>query len=63
MARKVKVWRVRPEYDGRVSIESEKKRVLLSGKLSQAKLIELSKIPLALGFLEKITITANPNEG
>lgn len=63
MAKKEKVWRVLPEYEGRVTIESECKPVVLSGDLSQEQLLELSKNPVAAGFLECATQNVVPDEG
>ena len=61
--KKTKGLRVHKDYDGRVNIESQNKQVILSNKLSQAELTELFKNPIAAGFMEKATITTDPNEG
>lgn len=58
-----RVWRVQGEYLGRVAIESQYKRVVLSSQLTDAQLLELSKHPIAKGFMEQVYVTILPNEG
>ncbi|TDB69096.1 hypothetical protein [Arundinibacter roseus] len=55
--RKKKEWRVLPSYEGKVSLEQQGTGVVLSNALSQEQLAELAKLPLAAGFLERITVT------
>jgi hypothetical protein len=56
MAKK-KEWRVRAEFDGKVALETQKSRVVISNKLSQEKLAELAGNRLVAGYLEKAPIT------
>jgi hypothetical protein len=63
MAKKTKMWRVKAEHIGRVSIEKEKQRVILSDKLTQEELALLAQSPLIAGFLERITQPVPTNEG
>ncbi|PWJ48480.1 hypothetical protein CLV98_1532 [Dyadobacter jejuensis] len=61
MAKKERIWRVIPMYVGKVTIESQKKQVVLTNELSQEQLLELTKDPIALGFLEQTTLTEPKN--
>lgn len=54
---KTKEWRVKAEYDGKVALESQKNRVVLSNSLPQEQLAELAKNELAAGFLERTALT------
>lgn len=63
MAKKEKVWRVKPEYVGRVTIEQECNHVVLNGELAQDDLAELAENPTYAFFLEQITQPVTTNEG
>ena len=61
MAGKVKVWRVLPEFEGRVTMEQECKHVVLSNKLTQEQLTEAAKNPNVVCFMESVAQTAAPD--
>ena len=58
---KTKEWRVKAEYDGKVALESEETRVVLSNSLPQDQLAELAKDQQVVGFLEKAAVTELSN--
>lgn len=58
MAKPAKVWHVLPEFEGRVTLETECKHVVLSNKLSQDELAEIAKNPSAAAFMDLIAPTA-----
>jgi hypothetical protein len=58
-----RVWRVQGEFSGRVAIESQQKRVVLSNELTDDQLRTLSKHPVAKGFMHQVYITIQPSEG
>lgn len=60
MAKRSKQWRVKPEYDGRVTIEKENHHVVLSSKLSQEQLASLVQLPNVAAFLERVTLKVQP---
>jgi len=57
MPKTEKVWRVLPKYEGRVTVETECKHVVLSNKLSQEQLSAFAENPSVAVFLE---LTAQP---
>ncbi|MDQ6479807.1 hypothetical protein [Dyadobacter sp. LHD-138] len=54
MAKIAKVWRVLEKYEGRVTLETECKHVVLSNKLSQEELADIAKNPSAAAFMELV---------
>jgi hypothetical protein len=55
MAKQPKVWRVKADYDGTVTLEQECKHVVLSNRLSQEDLAEIALNPVVVGFMELVT--------
>ena len=52
MAKNEKVWRVLPDFEGRVTFETECKHVVLSNELSQQQLSAIAELPAAAAFME-----------
>ncbi|TDB64398.1 hypothetical protein [Arundinibacter roseus] len=51
----MKIWQVRPGV-GRIALEKQGSRIVLSNDLPQELLAELAKEKLAAGFLEQVSV-------
>lgn len=61
MAKPEKQWRILPEFEGRVTFESECKHVVLSNTLSQEVLADLAKHPQASAYLVQAAPNTEPD--